>query len=445
MKTVSDGDVEKSKNFKKSQAGKRAWQKYRLNIQSGINKFQRTGVNDLHRELTDKVRSSAKRTNQFKNENAETGSSKLKLETSEVGQMKHIMERLEKLVAVLEAEKDKGKKKPKDKPAEVEPDVSEAPDEDFEDIPKDDELEDEGVEDDTFLDDDSFDIPDDIPDSPEDDETEGEVEGDAGGDGDVPALDPEDMDQDDEFYDEEGMDDFGSDDMDADLSTMLRGEDDIFSDDAETFSAEDGAVGPLDGPGALEGPERGEGSRPSPLDGDPAIGDDFDPFSNRGSVEETVGFEEFMANILLDYPVTDMSFEEREDGSYVDAKFSDKVLSFCLYQTAEGTPMIAMLDGDEEVYRKELPVDALSGNEVKPRIMPVNWLTGLIVRKLDNLSPEFESYSRTKSFAEEMNMACTSKKKPSKGKTSGAVKTTDLQKQDKPKKNQVGGKKSGKK
>jgi len=108
---------------------------------------------------------------------------------------------------------------------------------------------------------------------------------------------------------------------------------------------------------------------------------------------KTSPFAAFITNQLIDFPVEEVVPTEEEGEHYVDAKFGDRAVSFCLYAGGDGQPMIAVLH-DDEVYRRELPPEALSGEGlVRDAYMPVEWIRDILARLVD-VAPAFEHRAR---------------------------------------------------
>ena len=129
-------------------------------------------------------------------------------------------------------------------------------------------------------------------------------------------------------------------------------------------------------------PEDLLGDEPPNHEPEVGVGDDLNKVSS---------FDEFVTNQLLDFPVEDVSFSREEGAVYVDAKFGENAISFALYKGEEGQPLLAILK-DGEVYRTELPPEAMSGDgEVRDQFMPVDWVRDILAKFVD-VAPEFECY-----------------------------------------------------
>lgn len=124
---------------------------------------------------------------------------------------------------------------------------------------------------------------------------------------------------------------------------------------------------------------------------DPPEPQSGDPFGKPGDLAKVSPFDQFITNQLLDFPAEDVAFTREEGAFYVDAKFGDKAVSFCLYKGEEGQPLLGVLY-DEEVYRTELPAEALSGDgKVRDEFMPIDWIRDILAKLID-VAPEFECY-----------------------------------------------------
>ena len=132
---------------------------------------------------------------------------------------------------------------------------------------------------------------------------------------------------------------------------------------------------------------------PDELMGDEPPPQETEPFSDEqdGGLQRSSDFTQFITNQLIDFPVEDVQFVEEDGARYVDAKFGDKAVSFCLYTGEEGQPLLAMLH-DNEVYRIELPPEAMTGEgQVRDEFMPIEWIKDNMARIVDT-APEFECY-----------------------------------------------------
>lgn len=219
-------------------------------------------------------------------------------------------------------------------------------------------------------------------------------------------------DDEDEKHDEdedEGEDEGGEDEGGEDEGGSVVGDDDLSSggdDDASGMDEipdidgiEDEIPGEGEGEeGAYEGEDEGgeepefpsEESSPEELNAEEPP--EHEPEEGLGDeADRESPFDEYITNQLVDFPVEDVSFDQEDDAVYVDAKFGDKAVSFCLYKGDEGQPLLAVLY-KEEVHRIELPTEAVGKEgKVRDEFMPLDWMRGILAQIVD-VAPEFESY-----------------------------------------------------
>ena len=222
------------------------------------------------------------------------------------------------------------------------------------------------------------------------DDEEGGEEG--GEDIDLPPIDDEEGIPGDEelppLGDEEGA-------GEEDLETLdeLPGDDLSLEDDSDIpsdFAGELGDEGELGAEGEFPSDEESPedllaDEPPSEMDGGP-----FEETPGEEGLEKSSDVKEFVTNQLIDFPVEDIEFEEQEGAKYIDAKFGDKAVSFCLYTSEDGQPLFAILY-DNEVHRIELAPEAVTGDGmVRDEFMPVDWIRDHLSRIVD-VAPEFES------------------------------------------------------
>jgi len=201
----------------------------------------------------------------------------------------------------------------------------------------------------------------DIPDFEEEEEgAEGEEEV-----SDFEAEGDDDAGGEEEEFDDEEFD--IEDDEEFDIEDDEGLEDEFTADDLETEGDSEGEL-----PDGVEDPESLLADDPPEHD---AFGDeDMGMSGDDAGINKSSEFSEFITNQLIDYPVENVDFVEYEGAKYVDAKFGDKAVSFCLYTGEHGEPFLAILH-DNEVYRVELPNEAVEGDgKVRNEFMPVDWI-----------------------------------------------------------------------
>lgn len=168
------------------------------------------------------------------------------------------------------------------------------------------------------------------------------------------------------------------------------------SDIPTDFAGEPGEMGDLgmgDGefPSDEESPEDLLADEPPGEEG----GEPFEETPGEEGLEKSSDIREFVTNQLIDFPVEDVEFEEQEGAKYIDAKFGDKAVSFCLYTSEDGQPLFAILY-DNEVHRIELAPEAVTGDGmVRDEFMPVDWIRDHLSRIVD-VAPEFEAFRMTR-------------------------------------------------
>jgi hypothetical protein len=188
----------------------------------------------------------------------------------------------------------------------------------------------------------------------------------------------DDSDLDIEFKDEEELDmELGDDDLNFDVSDDMGGLDDVGGE----YNFEDG-LGTID-----DIPDMDDIISDDPPLRDQDMIDDID-------LDDSCDFTEFVTNQLIDYPVTNVAFEEKDGAKYVDAKFGDITITFVLYLGEQGEPLLGMLHKVDmpEMFRVELPPEALCNDgRIKSKFMPIDWIRDNISRVIDT-APVFECY-----------------------------------------------------